>query len=219
MLRPADRTAAGYRCYSEADVERLYRIRALRALGLPLAEIAAMLDGGGGGAGLAGRQLAHVREQRSALAALENQLSMLCDALTSGRGPDQDQLLALIGRMTMAEQALRHDYSDHAGRYDRSRGVSAAVLGAVTEALVGAPGRVLLDVGGGTGNYALALRARLLLIDASPQMRQVAHGKGLPVVNGQVNVPTGGQVEVPTPRADYFCFRVVPPSCLAWRIL
>ena len=62
------------------------------------------------------------------------------------------------------------------------------VLGAVTQALAGAPGCVLLDVGSGTGNYAMALRAQgwaPLLIDASPQMRQVAQGKGLPAVPGE----------------------------------
>lgn len=197
LLRPSARTPAGYRCYSAADVERLYRIRALRALGLPLAEIAAVLAGGDGGSGLAGvvdRQLAHVLQQRAALGALENQLSMLRDALGGGP-PDRNQMLSLIGRMTMAEQALRHDYSKQAGRYDRSRGVSTAVLDAVTQALAGAPGRVLLDVGGGTGNYAVALRAQgwaPLLIDASPQMRQVAQGKGLPAVPGEaVSLPFG----------------------------
>lgn len=95
----------------------------------------------------------------------------------------------------MTEQTLRHDYSDQAGRYDRSRGVSGAVLSAVTAALASAPGRVLLDVGGGTGNYAAALRAHgwaPLLLDASPQMRQVAQGKGLPAVPGEAeSLPFG----------------------------
>jgi DNA-binding XRE family transcriptional regulator len=40
----------------------------------------------------------------------------------------------------------------------------------------------------------------------------------LDAVNGQVAVPGGGQVKVPTPRADYFLFRVVPPRARAWRM-
>src|ERR1700722_19175382 len=58
----------------------------------------------------------------------------------------------------MREHALRHDYSAQAGRYDATRGVSPDVIGAITTALNDAPGRTLLDVGGGTGNYAAALR-------------------------------------------------------------
>jgi hypothetical protein len=37
-------------------------------------------------------------------------------------------------------------------------------------------------------------------------------------VNGQVFVPAGGQVKVPTPRVDQVLFRVVPPLALASRM-
>jgi hypothetical protein len=37
-------------------------------------------------------------------------------------------------------------------------------------------------------------------------------------VNGQVTVPAGGQLKVPTPRVDHFLFRVVPPRARAWRM-
>ena len=42
LLRPSARTPSGYRCYRPEDVERLYRIRALQALGLSLAEVAVL---------------------------------------------------------------------------------------------------------------------------------------------------------------------------------
>lgn len=45
LLVPSERTQAGYRLYGEDDVRRLYEIRALRDLGLPLQEIPAALDG------------------------------------------------------------------------------------------------------------------------------------------------------------------------------
>src|SRR3954447_24972478 len=44
LLRPAERSAAGHRRYSSTDVERLYRIMALRGLGLPLEQVGAALD-------------------------------------------------------------------------------------------------------------------------------------------------------------------------------
>src|SRR5256885_3203519 len=45
LLVPSERTQAEHRLYSEDDVRRLYGIRALRDLGLPLQEIAAALEG------------------------------------------------------------------------------------------------------------------------------------------------------------------------------
>lgn len=44
LLRASQRTAAGHRLYSDADVERLYRICLLRRFGLALEEIAQALD-------------------------------------------------------------------------------------------------------------------------------------------------------------------------------
>src|SRR5579875_3012637 len=45
LLVPAERTGSGYRMYSAVEVQRLYRITALRRLGLGLEAIAAALDG------------------------------------------------------------------------------------------------------------------------------------------------------------------------------
>ena len=53
--------------------------------------------------------------------------------------------------------ATRHDYARQARTYDRTRAASPSVLGPLRAALGAAPGRRLLDVGGGTGNYASAL--------------------------------------------------------------
>lgn len=44
LLSPSGRTAAGYRRYGDADLERLQHIRYYRELGFPLDEIAAILD-------------------------------------------------------------------------------------------------------------------------------------------------------------------------------
>ena len=44
LLRPAERSAAGHRSYTTSDVQRLYRILALRQVGLSLSEIATSLD-------------------------------------------------------------------------------------------------------------------------------------------------------------------------------
>ncbi|MFF0722764.1 MerR family transcriptional regulator [Micromonospora sp. NPDC003816] len=44
LLSPSGRSGAGYRSYSDADLERLQVIRYYRELGFPLEEIAAILD-------------------------------------------------------------------------------------------------------------------------------------------------------------------------------
>lgn len=45
LVRPSQRTAAGYRLYDDRDVVRLQRVLVYRELGLSLEEIAAALDG------------------------------------------------------------------------------------------------------------------------------------------------------------------------------
>src|SRR4249920_3143143 len=44
LLCPSERSDAGYRLYSESDVERLHQIQALRWLELPLSEVKEILD-------------------------------------------------------------------------------------------------------------------------------------------------------------------------------
>lgn len=76
----------------------------------------------------------------------------------------------------------RHVYDRQAETYDTTRGASSSVLGPLGDALAGAPGRELFDIGGGTGNYALALRARgwdPLVIDLNHAMLARAEAKGL----------------------------------------
>jgi SAM-dependent methyltransferase len=81
--------------------------------------------------------------------------------------------------------SLLPDYSRQADRYDETRGASPSVLRPLREALKGAPGRRLADVGGGTGNYALALSREgwnPVVVDRSPEMLARAAAKGLETV-------------------------------------
>lgn len=76
----------------------------------------------------------------------------------------------------------RHVYDRQAETYDTTRGASPSALGPLREALAGAPGRALLDIGGGTGNYARALREEgwdPLVIDVNVAMLARARAKGL----------------------------------------
>jgi SAM-dependent methyltransferase len=87
--------------------------------------------------------------------------------------------------------ATSFDYARQARTYDRTRAASPSVLGPLREALAGAPGPRLIDVGGGTGNYSAALRDEGLqpvVADYSPSMLAVAATKGLTVVRADAAV-------------------------------
>jgi SAM-dependent methyltransferase len=81
--------------------------------------------------------------------------------------------------------SLLPDYSRQAARYDENRAASPSVLVPLRSALAGAPGPRLADIGGGTGNYALALKRegwRPVVVDRSPDMLARAAAKGLETV-------------------------------------
>jgi SAM-dependent methyltransferase len=81
--------------------------------------------------------------------------------------------------------SLLDDYSNQARTYDRTRAASPSVLSPLREALKGAPGRRLADIGGGTGNYARALRDEgwdPVVVDREPAMLARAAAKGLDTI-------------------------------------
>lgn len=87
--------------------------------------------------------------------------------------------------------STRHDYRRQAQTYDATRGASPSVLAPLLEALSGAPGPELLDIGGGTGNYALALRRHGFeptVVDLSDEMLSRARAKGMSAVVGDAAV-------------------------------
>lgn len=95
--------------------------------------------------------------------------------------------------------ATRHDYATQAMTYDRTRAASPSVLVPLLAALTIGPGRRLLDVGGGTGNYAAALRNEgfePVVVDRSAEMLAVSAGKGLPVARGDADTLPMGTASV-----------------------
>src|SRR4051812_47748556 len=81
--------------------------------------------------------------------------------------------------------SLLRDYTNQARTYDETRSASPSVLGPLREALEGAPGRRLADIGGGTGNYARALRDEgwdPVVLDREPAMLARGAAKGLETI-------------------------------------
>jgi phosphoribosylaminoimidazole-succinocarboxamide synthase len=80
LLHPTDRSPSGYRSYGREDVRRLYRILALRQLGLSLKDIDAALAGDWADLREAiARHLAEVQRQLALSRSLEHKLRRLLD--------------------------------------------------------------------------------------------------------------------------------------------
>jgi DNA-binding transcriptional MerR regulator len=104
LLRPAARTEAGYRVYAEGDLARLYRILGLRSLGLPLDEIAGLLDAGVPLTEVLERQLAVVEERMTADAVLRRRLHNLLAACAREGAPSVDDLTDTMEAMAMTDR-------------------------------------------------------------------------------------------------------------------
>jgi DNA-binding transcriptional MerR regulator len=79
LLKPSNRTGAGYRCYSETDRRRLQRICQFREAGLTLKEIARVLSSGGKpGVKLLDKRL---RENTASIVDLKRQQRVLAQML------------------------------------------------------------------------------------------------------------------------------------------
>lgn len=110
LLAPSERSFAGYRLYGESDVRRLYRIVALRRLGLRLEEIGNVLDGNKLDlAETVSRQLEAVERQLDELRQLRGRLAAIHEALDREDEPSIDQLTTTMEAMTMHEKYYTPD--------------------------------------------------------------------------------------------------------------
>ncbi|GLX06053.1 MerR family transcriptional regulator [Microbispora sp. NBRC 16548] len=96
LLSPLSRTEGGHRCYTDADVQRLHRIVALRGLGISLEEIGTLLDGEPDPTALLRRQLDVVEERIRKASDLRARLLDVLDDLGRNAEPSARQLLQLI---------------------------------------------------------------------------------------------------------------------------
>jgi MerR family transcriptional regulator, thiopeptide resistance regulator len=103
LLRPSERTGGGHRIYSEADVQRLYRLLALRGVGLPLEEIGPLLDREDSPRDTVRRHLGRLEQQLGALEELRLRLTRLLASLDEGEVSTQ-RFLDAMEAMTMVEK-------------------------------------------------------------------------------------------------------------------
>jgi DNA-binding transcriptional MerR regulator len=101
LLVPSARSDAGYRLYGAGDLRRLYRILALREVGLPLGEIGAAPEAEGNDPRPAlRRHLARLDEELRLAGRLHARLTGILDALDHAGEPSGDEFIQAIEVMT-----------------------------------------------------------------------------------------------------------------------
>ena len=105
LLSPAGRTRAGYRLYTEAEVQRLQQIVSMRELGLSLEEIGDTLDAGETSPlEVVERHLRLLDERIEAQRRLRARLQRVLAAIRSAGTVSAEELLQTIEEITMFEK-------------------------------------------------------------------------------------------------------------------
>ncbi|NNF65781.1 MAG: MerR family transcriptional regulator [Acidimicrobiia bacterium] len=108
LLVPSQRSDAGHRLYGREDVERLYRVRVLRRLGLSLDEIRNALDNPQWDLDEAlSRHLGELESQLETMNRLRSRVAALMTSVTKGSNPDVDDLLGILEDMTMVDDNVQ----------------------------------------------------------------------------------------------------------------
>jgi DNA-binding transcriptional MerR regulator len=85
LVRPSQRTAAGYRLYDEADALRLQQVLVFRELGVPLDEIGAAIDAAADRVALLRKHRAQLTDKRGRLDAMLAAVDAALEVLEKGK--------------------------------------------------------------------------------------------------------------------------------------
>lgn len=109
LVSASQRTDKGYRLYTDGDLARLYRVVALRDLGLSLGEIADAMHADVDVGTIVDRQIASCRAEIERLGRLVNRLQAIGDRVDADADPDVDLLVETMEQMTMHEKYYTPD--------------------------------------------------------------------------------------------------------------
>jgi DNA-binding transcriptional MerR regulator len=126
LLVPGERTYGGHRVYTVGDLRRLYRILALRELGLSLDEIADWLEHEHGDPrDVVRRHLAQLDERIGRYVQLRERLATLLAALNQHQEPSAAEFLDAIEAMTVIEKFYSAEQLDRLARRREQFGEAA----------------------------------------------------------------------------------------------
>jgi DNA-binding transcriptional MerR regulator len=112
LLHPSARTPSGHRLYDEHDVRRLYRIVALRELGLGLDVIGDVLTGQPDLGDLLRDHLTHVDNQLAAIQALRRRLATMVARVELLGPPSSADLLALMEEVMKMDEIMNRYFTE-----------------------------------------------------------------------------------------------------------
>jgi DNA-binding transcriptional MerR regulator len=105
LLVPSERSGSGYRLYSDADMGRLYRIRALRSMGFTLGEIGdELLRDGEDPRPALRRHIERIDERLRLAERLRSQLTHILETLDRADEPTAQMFIDAIEVMTRMER-------------------------------------------------------------------------------------------------------------------
>ncbi|MFI7611269.1 MerR family transcriptional regulator [Nonomuraea terrae] len=129
LLRASGRTASGHRRYTAEDLRRLYQVRTLRALGIPLEQIKGVLAASSqdlaGMHGLLAAQLRRLTAQADTIQQLIQQVSGLLQRLEAGSMPDPDQFMTTLEMISVLENYLTEEQLEQLARRREALGPEA----------------------------------------------------------------------------------------------
>jgi len=117
LVSAGERTASGHRRYTGADLRRLYRVRALRGLGLSLEQIATVLhhstqDDLTTLRELLTTQLRELEDHAQRITHLRHHIGALLAQLTDATMPDPEQFMTALELATVAEAYFTQEQRD-----------------------------------------------------------------------------------------------------------
>ncbi|MFD1544963.1 MerR family transcriptional regulator [Nonomuraea guangzhouensis] len=129
LVQAGERTASGHRRYTGADLRQLYRVRALRGLGLSLEEIANVLarpvDDLTAMRGLLAAQLAELDLQTARIGQLKQRLDGLVGLLDQSVMPDPEQFMTTLEMISVYESYFGQEVRDDLAKRRMQLGADA----------------------------------------------------------------------------------------------
>jgi DNA-binding transcriptional MerR regulator len=117
LVRASERTAAGHRRYTESDLRRLYQVRALRALGVPLDRVGDVLaDDPAAMRALLRAQLDELTAQAERVERLSVRIRSLLRQLDEASMPDPEQFMTTLEMISMLDSHFTPEQQEQLAR-------------------------------------------------------------------------------------------------------